>query len=273
MGRAGAAVRAGSALLCRAHGEPALRGRARRPASCAHAGHWHPLATRTAALSHRHPCCVDTCVQCRCHAAVRGPHCLLRTVRTCGTGRLAPGGTTAPPAPVPTAPYRVAPEAAAWEGDHLRCPHLWCPWEGKRSCGAHICHLSGVVRGVHHLSPATTPVSTPRRVSTTGDQRVAAVPLASGTQLSCTAVPAPHLKPGAVAISTDATTCVDTYLRHRAARPRASSTSLCSAQRGTRARLGCAVHAAYRVAHHRRRPPPPPRSPTTTSPSCLSSRP
>ena len=38
------------------------------------------------------------------------------------------------------------------------------------------------------------------------------MPLASGTQLSCTAVPAPHLKPGAVAISTDATTCVDTYV-------------------------------------------------------------
>ena len=272
MGRAGAAVRAGSALLCRAHGEPALRGRARRPASCAHAGHWHPLATRTAALSHRHPCCVDVW-----SAAAMPPY----GVRTASCALYAPvaqgglhrGAPLRHQLPCRQLRYRVAPEAAAWEGDHLRCPHLWCPWEGTRSCGAHICHLSGVVRGVHHLSPATTPVSTPRRVSTTGDQRVAAVPLASGTQLSCTAVPAPHLKPGAVAISTDATICVDTYLRHRAARPRASSTSLCSAQRGTHARLGCAVHAAYRVAHHRRRPPPPPRSPTTTSPSCLSSRP
>ena len=53
-------------------------------------------------------------------------------------------------------PRTVAPEAAAWEGDHLRCPHLWCPWEGMRSCGAHICRLSGVVRGVYttcHLPP------------------------------------------------------------------------------------------------------------------------
>ena len=36
------------------------------------------------------------------------------------------------------------------------------------------------------------------------DVEVAAVPLAGGTQLSCTAVAAPNLQPGAVTISTDA---------------------------------------------------------------------
>ena len=220
VGRARAAVRAGSALLCRAHGEPALRGRARRPASCAHAGHWHRKPTRTAALSHRHPCCVDTCVR---SAAAMPPY----GVRTASCAPYAPAAQGGLHRGAPLRhqlPCRRTPYCGTRGGRMGRRPPavpklvvpmgrdalLWCP------------HLPPVRRGerrIHHLSPASTPVSMPRRVSTTGDQRVAAVPLASGTQLSCTAVPAPHLKPGTVAISTDAAACVDThtYLRRRAA--------------------------------------------------------
>ena len=47
-----------------------------------------------------------------------------------------------------------------------------------------------------------------------GGQKVAAVPLAGGAQLSCTAVPAPNLQPGAVTISTDAAPTASTSLTY-----------------------------------------------------------
>ena len=51
------------------------------------------------------------------------------------------------------------------------------------------------------------------------------MPLSSGTQLSCTAVPAPNLTPGSVAISTDVAACVDTCPKRRAACPGAARTA------------------------------------------------
>ena len=99
--RGAAAVRGGSAL-CGAHGEPGVRGRARRPAASAHAALRHPLGPRGAALSHRRTCCVES-AQCRRLAGTREPRCRLRTERTRGTGRLARGAACPPGATQPAA--------------------------------------------------------------------------------------------------------------------------------------------------------------------------
>jgi len=56
VGGAGGAGRAGSGLACRAHGQPALRGRARRPASRPHAGLRHLRRPRAAAPQLRSQC-------------------------------------------------------------------------------------------------------------------------------------------------------------------------------------------------------------------------
>ena len=56
VGGAGGAGRAGSGLACRAHGQPALRGRARRPASRPHAGLRYLRRPRAAAPQLRSQC-------------------------------------------------------------------------------------------------------------------------------------------------------------------------------------------------------------------------